>query len=106
MKIEWLFIWIDLILFTQICFVQNYVEIGTVVLAKKIFLKLSIYFFYLFIYFPILPFGKCVALIWTIMNPPQSGILCAKFSGSGEEDFFKKLSIFFYLFIYFPIIPF
>ena len=59
------------------------VEIGSVVLEKKIFLKLSIYYY--------LPFEKDVALHLKKLESLHPRILCAKFgwnwpSGSREED--------------------
>ena len=72
----------------QGCFMPSLVEIGPVVLGKKFFLILSMYFHYFII---ISPWKRAWPFIWTNLNPLHPGILCAKFgwnwpSGSGEED--------------------
>ena len=76
------------ILYTQGCFVPRLVATGSVVLDKKIFLILSIYFRYFVI---ISPCKRAGPFIWTNLNPLHLRMLCAKFgwnwpSGSGEED--------------------
>ena len=64
------------------------VEIGSVVLEKKIFFILAMYFHY----FPIIsPLKRVGPFNPTNLNPLHPGILCAKFgsnwpSGSGEKD--------------------
>ena len=73
--------------FTQGCFMQSLVEIGSVVLEKKIFLSSSMYFSYFIIISPWIR-GP---IFWTNLNSLHPRILCAKFgwnwpSGSGEED--------------------
>ena len=71
------------ILFIQKCFVLRLVEIGSVVLEKKIFK---------FHYFVIISTWKRAGpFIWTNLNPLHPSMLCAKFGwnwpcGSGEED--------------------
>ena len=74
--------------FNQKCSVQSLVEIGPVVLGKKIFLILPMYFCYFII---ISPYDRAWPFIWTKLNPLHQGMLCAKFgwnwpSGFGEED--------------------
>ena len=82
------FIWKTWIPFTQGCFVPSLVEIGPVVLEKKILTFSSMYFHYFII---ISPWKKAGPFIWTNLNPLHLRMLCAKFSwnwpsGSGEED--------------------
>ena len=68
--------------FTQGCFVPSLVEIGRMVLEKKIF--------YLLKYFTS-PRKRAWPFIWTNLNPLYPRMLCAVFgwnwpSGSWEED--------------------
>ena len=75
------------IYFTQGCSVPSLVEIGPVVLEKKIFLIINV-----FCYFVIIsPWKRAGPFIWTNLNPLHPRMLCAKFGwnwpgGSGEED--------------------
>ena len=67
------------------------VEIGPVVLEKKIFSVLSMYFCYFVI---ISPWNRVGLFIWTNLNPLHPRMLSAKFgwnwsSGSWEEGFIK-----------------
>ena len=81
------FIWKTWIPFTQGCFVPSLVEIGSVVLKKKIFKFVNV--FSLFRNY--LPFGEEMTLHLNILDSPwPKEALCAKFgwkwpSGSGEE---------------------
>ena len=82
--------------FAQGCFVPSLVEIGLLVLEKKIFWILSMYFHYFLI---ISPWKKAGPFIWTNLNPLHPRMLCAKFgwnwpSGSGEEDFLNFVNVF------------
>ena len=76
------------------------VEIGSVVLEKKIFK---------FHYFVIIsPWKRAGPFIWTNLNPLHPRMLCAKFggnwpSGSGEVDFFKFRQFIFAIHNYFPL---
>ena len=75
--------------FTQGCFVQRLVEIGPVVLEKKI-LKFRQCIFAICVI--ISPWKRAGLFIWTNLNPLHPRMLCAKFSwnrpsGSWEEDF-------------------
>ena len=74
--------------FTQGCFVPSLVEIGPVVLEKKIFKFHQCIFAICVI---ISPWKRAGPFIWTNLNPLHLRMLCAKFgwnwfSGSGEED--------------------
>ena len=75
--------------FIQGCFVLRLIEIGSVVLKKRIFIISSMYFHY----FVIISLRKRTGpLIWIILNPLHPRMHCAKFSwnwlsGSGKEDF-------------------
>ena len=76
------FIWIN---FTQWCFVLSIVEIGRLVLEKKIFKLVNV--FQLFHNY--LPLEKCGALHLNKLESPLSRMLCVKFgwnwpTGSGE----------------------
>ena len=62
--------------FTQGCFVPSLVEIGSVILEKKIFLILSLYFHYFVI---ISPWKRAGPFIWTNLNPLHPRMLCAMF---------------------------
>ena len=75
--------------FTQGYIVPSLVEIGPVVLEKKIFLISSMYFRY----FLVISFlwKRVGPFIWTNLNPHHQRMICAKFgwnwpSGSGKED--------------------
>ena len=77
-------IWIP---FTQGCFVSSLDEIGPMVIEKKIFKYLSMYFCYFVI---ISSWKRAGPFIWTNLNPFFPRMLCAKFdwtwpSGSGEK---------------------
>ena len=89
MRIYWFFIWTNWIPFTQGCFVPSLVEIGPVVLEKKIFKFRQCICTICVI---ISPWKRTEPFIWTNLNPLHPRMLCAKFgwnwtSGSGEEDF-------------------
>ena len=60
----------------QRCFVPSLVEIGPVVLEKKIFLISSMYFHYFLI---ISPWKKAGPFIWIKSNPLHPRMHCAKF---------------------------
>ena len=69
--------------FTQGCFLPSLLEIGPVILEKKILN------FRNFVIIP--PWKRAGPFIWTNLNPLYPSMLCAKFgcnwpSGSGEED--------------------
>ena len=75
------------------------------VLKKKIFLILSIYFRYFVI---ISPWKRVGPFIWTNLNLLHPRILCTKFgwnwpSGSGEEDFFNFINLFLLFLNYLPL---
>ena len=75
-------------LFTKGCFVTSLVEIGPVVLEKKILKSFSIYFYYFIMIFPL---RRAWPFIWTNLNPIHPRMFCATFdwnltSGSGEEN--------------------
>ena len=77
-------IWIP---YTQGWFMLSLVEIGLVVLEKKIFLNLSMYFCNFVI---ISPWKRAGSFIWTNLNSLYLRMLFAKFgwnwpTGSGEE---------------------
>ena len=74
--------------FTKGCFVTSLVEIGPVVLEKKMFKFRQCIFAICVI---ISPLKRAGPFIWTNLNPLHPRMLCAKFgwnwpSGSGEED--------------------
>ena len=92
------FIWTNLNPFHPRCFVPSLVEIGSVVLEKKIISISSIYFHYFVI---ISPWKRAGPIFWTNLNPLHPRMLCAKFGwnwlcGSGEEDFLIMLMYFHY----------
>ena len=94
-----------LILFTQVCFLPNLVVIGPVVLENKIFKLCQCIFYYLIF---ISPWKWVGFIIWTNLNPPYPGMLCAKFcwnwnTGSGEKDFLKFVNIFLQFLNYLPL---
>ena len=79
----------------QQCFVQSLIEIGPVVLGKKI-LKFRQYIFSFVI---ISPSKRVWTFIGTKFNSHHQRMLCAKFgynwlTGSGEEIFVNVLSLF------------
>ena len=82
--------------FTQRCFVPRLVEIGSVVLEKRILKFCQCIFRYFVI---ISSWKKAGPFFWTNLNPIQPKMLCAKYgwnwhSGSGEEDFFNFVNVF------------
>ena len=84
--LPWKWVWI---LFTQDCLLASVVQIGTVVLEKKIFLILSIYFrFFVIIY----PWKRATPFIWTNLNPLHPRMFCAKFlwNWSSSSDFRRR----------------
>ena len=73
--------------FIQGCFVRSLVEIGTVVLMKKIYKFCQCILFFVIIS----PWKRAGPFIWTNLNSLHSRMFCAKFggnwpSGSGQED--------------------
>ena len=104
MRIKWFFFEQNWIPFTQGCFVPSLVEIGSVVLEKKISLISTMYFHYFVI---ISPWKRAGPFIWTNLYPLHPRMLCAKFgwnwlSGSGEEDFWISSMYFRYFVIISP----
>ena len=91
-------------LYTKGCFVSNLVEIGPLVLEKKIFSISSKYFHYFVI---ISPWKRVGPFIWINLNPLHPRMLCAKFGwnwpcGSREEDFLISSMYFRYFVIISP----
>ena len=91
--------WSTWIPFTQGCFVPSLVEIGSVVLEKKIFNISSMYFHYFVI---ISSWKRAWPFIWKNLNPLQARMLCSKFgwnwpSGSTEEN--QISSMYFHYFV-------
>ena len=89
MRIHWFFIWTNLNPYHPRMLVPRLVEIGSVVLEKRIFLISSMHFPYFVI---ISPWKRVGPFIWTNLNPLDPKMLLAKFgwnwlSGSWEEDF-------------------
>ena len=79
------FVWIN---FTKGWFVLSIIEIGWLVLERKIFKLVNLHYFII-----ISPWKRAWPFICTNLNPLHPKILCAKFgwnwpSGSGEEDYF------------------
>ena len=72
MRSEWFFIWTNL----NPIHPRSLVEIGPVVLEKKIFKNASMYFCYFII---ISPWKMTQPLIWTNFGPLHPRMLCAKF---------------------------
>ena len=75
------------ILFTQECFVSSLIEIGQVILEKKIFKFVNVFYYFLVISH----WNRAWLFIWKNLYP-HLRMLCSKFvwiwpSGSGEEDF-------------------
>ena len=76
--------------FTKGCFVLSLVEIGLVVLEKKIFKIFSIYFGYFFI---ISPWKRTGPFIWTNLNPFAQGYIVPSFVEIGPVVLEKKSKI-------------
>ena len=90
MRIFWLFIWRNMNPYHPRLLVRRLIEIGSVVLEKRNFKKLSSMYFRYFVI--ISPWKRAGPFIWTTLNPLHPRMLCAKFgwnwpSGSREEDF-------------------
>ena len=88
----------------QQCFVQSLIEIGPVVLGKKI-LKFRQYIFSFVI---ISPSKRVWTFIGTKLNSHHQRMLCAKFGrnklgGSGEEDFSISSMYFHHFIIFSPL---
>ena len=72
----WPFIWTNFNLLHPKCFVPSFVEIGPVVLEKKIFKSCQ----FIFIISKIIsPLGRAWPFIWPNLNSLYPGLLCAKF---------------------------
>ena len=95
------FVWIN---FTQGWFVLSIIEIGWLVLERKIFKLVNLHYFVI-----MSPWKRAGPFIWTNLNPLHPKILCAKFgwnwpTGSVEDDF-SNLSMYFHYFIHCSNLP-
>ena len=90
--------------FTQGCFVPSLVEIGQVVLWKRIFFLSSKYFRYFCNYFRLEKGGP---FIWTNLNPLHQRMLCANLDKIGpvvlEKKDLKILSMYFAISYWFSL---
>ena len=105
MRIFWFFIWRNLNPYYWRMLVRRLIEIGSVVLEKRNFSILSMYFRYFLI---ISPWKRAEPFIWINLNSLHPRMLCAKFgwnwlSGSGEEDFLISSMNFHYFVIISPL---
>ena len=90
-KRAWLFFYHTWILFSQGCFEPRLLEIGPVVLDKKIF-KLHLCIFTIFVI--ISPCKWAWPFIWTNLNPLYPKMLFAKFGWLGQLFWSRKWKVY------------